>query len=423
MLTDKQIRHAAPREKPTKLADNKGLFLLINPNGSRYWRFKYRIDGKEKLLSLGVYPETSLSEARLKCDAARKQLADGVDPSQERKNNKLTAATPYENSFEAIARDWHAKNKGKWSIDHAQRILRRLEADIFPEIGAHPISGLKTRDLLTPLRKVEERGALDLASRLRQHIHGIMRYAVQIDLIESNPASDMVGALAVRKASHRPALPLEKTPELLQRIEAYQGRQLTKLALKFCLLTFVRSSELRFMRWDEINTKQGTWTIPGNRAEIIGVKHSHRGAKMKEPHIVPLSRQALDVLDALRPLTGLYDLVFAGDHDTNKPMSENTINMALRRMGYDTKTELCGHGFRAMACSALLESGLWSVDAIERQMSHKERNNVRAAYTHKAEFLAQRSKIVQWWADWLDANRKSFISPHDHAKLNSGKAE
>ena len=208
-----------------------------------------------------------------------------------------------------------------------------------------------------------------------------------------------------------------------------QGRQLTKLALRFTLLTFVRSSELRFMRWNEIDTDRGIWTIPASREMIEGVKHSHRGTKMREPHMVPLSRQALNVLDALRTLTSRFDLVFAGDHDASKPISENTVNTALRRMGYDTKTELCGHGFRAMACSALLESGMWSEDAIERQMSHQERNSVRAAYTHKADFLAQRRLIVQWWADWLDSNRERFISPHEFAEygnnvvpLNKGKA-
>ncbi len=411
-LTDRQIRNTTPNEKPSKFADEKGLFLLINPNGSRYWRLKYRIAGKEKLLSLGVYPETSISEARAQRDEGRKLITQGIDPSEQRKNSKQ-AASAAENSFESIAREWHKKNASKWSTDHAIRILQRLEADIFPEIGQVDIATLKTRDLLAPLRKVEERGALDLASRLRQHIHGIMRYAVQIGLVEANPASDITGALATRKATHRPALPLEKIPDLLKRIELDNGRLLTKLALQFTLLTFVRSSEIRFMRWDEIDSARETWIIPASRTEIEGVKHSHRGAKMKEPHVVPLSKQALEVLEKLRPLTGHFEWVFAGDHDAKKPMSENTVNNALRRMGYDTKIEVCGHGFRAMACSALIESGLWSEDAIERQMSHKERNSVRAAYTHKAEFLAQRRELVQWWADWLDANKVRFTPPHD----------
>ncbi len=415
-LSDRQIKATAAGERPTKLADGQGLFLLINPNNSRYWRLKYRIAGKEKLLSLGVYPETTLAEARSRRDAARKLISAGIDPSQERKDRKAAVIQAAEGSFEIVARDWHQRSSGKWSEDHAARILQRLEADVFPHIGTRSVTELKTRDLLVPLRKVEERGALDLASRLRQHIDGIMRYAVQTDLIETNPARDMTGALAVRKTVHRPALPLERIPELLQRIKVDQGRPLTKLALRFALLTFVRSSEFRFMRWDEIDLERATWVIPAGRQVIEGVKHSHRGAKMREPHVVPLSRQALAVLEELSVLTGRFDLVFAGDHETFKPMSENTVNSALRRMGYDTKVDVCGHGFRAMACSALLESGMWSEDAIERQMSHKERNGVRAAYTHKAEFLSQRRLMVQWWADWLDANRLMFVSPHDLAE-------
>lgn len=405
-LTDRQIRNASPTEKPTKLSDEKGLFLLINPNGSRYWRLKFRIAGKEKLLSLGVYPETSLSEARSKREEARKLITQGIDPCEQRKSSKQAPSAAHENNFEKIAREWHSKNAAKWSTDHSTRILQRLEVEIFPEIGQRDVADLKTKDLLVPLHKVEERGSLDLAVRLRQHIHGILRYAVQIGLIETNPANDTAGALTTRKTIHRPALPLERIPELLMRLDQDNGRLLTKLALQLTLLTFVRSSEIRFMRWNEIDLERALWTIPASREEIDGVKHSHRGAKMKEPHVVPLSKQALEILEKLRPLTGHFELVFAGDHDAHKPMSENTVNNALRRMGYDTKTEVCGHGFRSMACSALIESGLWSQDAVERQMSHKERNNVRAAYTHKAEFLAQRQQLVQWWADWLDVRSR-----------------
>jgi integrase len=240
-----------------------------------------------------------------------------------------------------------------------------------------------------------------------------MRYAVQTDLIEFNPASDMVGALTARKSVHRPALSLDRVPELLQRMAVNNGRPITRPALRFALLTFVRSSEFRFTRWSEVDFERAIWIIPATRKVIDGVKHSHRGAKMKEPHVVTLSRQVLTLREELQLLTGSFELVFEGDHDSATPMSENTVNSALRRMGYDTRTDVCGHGFRSMACSALLESGLWSEDAIERQMSHIERNGVRAAYTHKAEFLTQRKQIVQWWADWLDANQKQFITPRD----------
>lgn len=412
-LSDLACRNAKGKEKPYKLADGFGLFLLVNSNGSRWWRLKYRFAGKEKLLSFGVYPDVTLVDARRQREEARKMLMEGLDPALLRKNEKAKQLAAYANTFEAVARAWHTRNAGKWSPDHARRIMTRLETDVFPFLGERPVAELKTRDLLLPLRKVEERGALDLAGRIRQHISGVMRYAVQSDLIDANPAGDMAGAIAVRKAKHRPALPLEEIPELLKRIDGYPGRAITVLALRFTLLTFVRSSELRFLRWEEIDFERATWTIPADREEIEGVKFSARGAKMREPHIVPLSRQAIATLETLKKLTGRFDLVFAGDHDASKPMSENTVNAALRRLGYDTTTEVCGHGFRAMACSALLESGLWSEDGIERQMSHKERNGVRAAYTHRAEFIQQRQMMMQWWADWLDEVKNRYIPPHD----------
>lgn len=413
-LTDKQIRSLRPSDKPFKVSDSQGLFLLVHSNGSLYWRMKYRFGGKEKLLSFGLYPDVSLADARRARDEARRVLNAGEDPSA---GAKAAAAEKLQaDTFESVAMEWHQRSSAKWSRDHALRIKQRLAAELFPSLGDRPVQEIRTKELLEVLRGVEARGAFDLASRLRQHMDGILRYAVQTDRIESNPAADLAGALTVRKTRHRPALPLEAIPDLLQRIERYQGRKMTRLALKFSLLTFVRSSELRFTRWDEINVKGALWTIPGQREELEGVKHSHRGAKMKEPHVVPLSRQALAILDELRDLSGNGMLVFPNDHDLSKPMSENTVNSALRKMDYDTKKDVCGHGFRAMACSALLESGLWSEDAIERQMSHKERNGVRAAYIHKAEFLDQRRLMVQWWADWLDANRPYFISPHEFAK-------
>ncbi|GGP26809.1 tyrosine-type recombinase/integrase [Silvimonas amylolytica] len=418
-LSDLACRNAKGKDKPYKLTDGFGMFLLVSTNGSRWWRLKYRFAGKEKQLSLGVYPEVSLVEARRLREDARKLIADGIDPGLMRKDEKAKQAAAYSNTFESVGRAWHKRNLGKWSKDHASRILTRLETDVFPLIGERPVAELKTRDLLVPLRKVEARGTLDSAGRIRQYITGIMRYAVQNDLIDANPAADMAGAIAVQKTKHRPALRLEQIPELLSRIEGYNGRPITTLALRFTLLTFVRSSELRFMRWDEIDFARAVWTIPADREEIEGVKFSHRGAKMREPHIVPLSHQAVEILETLRQLTGNFDLVFAGDHNRGKPMSENTVNAALRRLGYDTTTEVCGHGFRAMACSALLESGLWSSDAIERQMSHKERNGVRAAYTHRAEFIQQRQLMVAWWADWLDAVKHGYIPPHDFAPESS----
>lgn len=246
-----------------------------------------------------------------------------------------------------------------------------------------------------------------------------MRYAVQSGLIDYNPAQEMAGAVATGKRKHRAALELNRVSELLHRIDYYSGRPLTRLAVELTLLVFIRSSELRFARWSEVDFETAMWTIPGEREPLEGVKHSHRGSKMRTPHLIPLSRQALAILEKIKSMSGNRELIFIGDHDPRKPMSENTVNKALRVMGYDTKVEVCGHGFRTMACSSLIESGLWSRDAVERQMSHQERNSVRAAYIHKAEHLDERRLMIQWWADYLDANREKGVSPFDFAKLNT----
>ncbi|AJJ11197.1 phage integrase family protein [Yersinia rohdei] len=257
-----------------------------------------------------------------------------------------------------------------------------------------------------------------MASRLQQRTTAIMRYAVQSGLIDYNPAQEMEGAVASSNRQHRPALELKRISELLQKIDGYTGRPLTRWATELILLIFIRSSELRFARWSEIDFETAMWTIPGEREALEGVKHSYRGSKMRTPHLVPLSRQALAILEKIKSMSGNCELIFIGDHDPRKPMSENTVNKALRVMGYDTKVEVCGHGFRTMACSSLIESGLWSKDAVERQMSHQERNSVRAAYIHKAEHLGERRLMVQWWADYLDANREKGISPFDFAQLH-----
>lgn len=318
-------------------------------------------------------------------------------------------------SFETVAREWHSSNK-RWSDDHRSRVMRYLELYIFPHIGTADIRQLKTSHLLTPIKKIDAAGKHDVAQRLQQRVTAIMRYAVQNDYIESNPAIDMAGALSTTKARHYPALPFSRFPEFLERLNAYRGRAITRIAVELSLLTFVRSSELRFARWDEFDFDKACWRIPAKRKEIEGVRYSHRGMKMKEEHLVPLSLQALSLLCDLKKLSGNNPRLFPGDHDPQKVMSENTVNTALRAMGYDTKTEVCGHGFRTMARGALGESGLWSEDAIERQMSHSERNNVRAAYIHTSEHLDERRLMVQWWADFLKANESTIISPYDFAR-------
>lgn len=414
-LTDIKVRTAKPMDKQYKLTDGNGMHLLVHPNGSRYWRLQYRYGGKQKMLALGVYPEVSLADARARRDEARKLLANSIDPGDKKKNDKVEQEEA--RTFEQLAIEWHATNK-KWTEEHSRRVLKSLEDNLFPAIGKRNIAELKTRDLLAPIKAVEMSGRLEVASRLQQRTTAIMRYAVQSGLLDYNPAQEMAGAVASSNRQHRPALELRRTPELLQRIDSYTGRPLTRLAIELTLLVFIRSSELRFARWSEIDFETSMWTIPAEREAIEGIKHSQRGSKMHTPHLVPLSRQALAILKQVHKLSGDRDFVFIGDHDHRKPMSENTVNKALRVMGYDTKIEVCGHGFRTMACSSLIESGLWSRDAVERQMSHMERNSVRAAYIHKAEHLDERRLMLQWWADFLDANREKAVSPFDFAKLS-----
>lgn len=337
------------------------------------------------MLALGVYPDVSLADARARRDEARKLLANGIDPGDKKKNDKVEQEEA--RTFEQLAIEWHATNK-KWSEEHSRRVLKSLEDNLFPAIGKRNIADLKTRDLLAPIKAVELSGRLEVASRLQQRTTAIMRYAVQSGLLDYNPAQEMAGAVASSNRQHRPALELRRTPELLQRIDSYTGRPLTRLAVELTLLVFIRSSELRFARWSEIDFETSMWTIPAEREAIEGIKHSQRGSKMRTPHLVPLSRQALAILKQVHKLSGDRDFVFIGDHDHRKPMSENTVNKALRVMGYDTKVEVCGHGFRTMACSSLIESGLWSRDAVERQMSHQERLHPQGGASGRAQVNA-----------------------------------
>ncbi|MFC7298962.1 tyrosine-type recombinase/integrase [Herminiimonas aquatilis] len=417
-LNDAQIRAAKPTDKQYKLTDSEGMYLLVHPNGSKYWRLNYRFGGKQKTLAIGVYPSTPLAAAREKRAQTKQLLATGIDPGAKKKQEQFEERNG--TSFEEVARTWHANNK-KWSEAHRARILQSLASDIFPSFGKTNIKDLKTRDLLIPIKAVANSGRLEVASRLQQRVTSIMRYAVQSGLIDYNPAQDIAGTVPTSKTKHRAALDFERIPELLNRITNYKGRPLTQLAVELSLLIFIRSSEMRFGRWSEIDFDRAIWTIPGEREAIDGIKFAHRGAKMHTPHLVPLCTQALSLLRRIQNSTGNHDLIFTGDHNPKLAMSENTVNKALRTMGYDTKTEVCGHGFRTMACSALIESGLWSRDAVERQMSHQERNSVRAAYIHKAEHLDERRLMMQWWADYLEANKKKAISPFDFSKLSTNK--
>lgn len=381
----------------------------------------YRFEAKQKVFSIGVYPAVSLADARQRRDEAKKLLASGVDPSAKKQADNKTTMEKRNNTraFKTVAKSWFA-TKTNWSEDYQRSVWTRLETYLFPDIGNKDIGELDTGDLLVPIKKIETLGYLEIAMRVKQYATAILRYAVQQKIIRFNPAYDLEGAVQKPQTEHRPAIELEDIPALLERIDGYQGRsRLTLLAIKLNPLTFVPSSELRFARWSEIDFKGGLWVIPEQREAIEGIKHSARGAKMRRKHYVPLCNQALIIIEEIKTLTyGVKndnDFIFTGCYDAMKPMSENTINKALRKMGYNTKTDLCGHGFRTLACSDLIESGIWSEDVVELQMSHMEKNNVRAAYTHKVKHLEQRRLMLQWWADFLDANKNSIVRPFDFA--------
>jgi integrase len=371
-LTDTALRSAKPQGKAFRLFDVGGLYLEVSPAGGKWWRWKYRYGGKEKRLSLGVYPDVSLKAARAKRDDARKQLADGIDPGQARKAEKLAQAGA--ECFEPIAREWHEKFSAGWVASHGDRILRRLERDLFPWLGARPIAEVKAPELLAVLRRIESRGALETVHRAMQNCGQVFRYAVATGRAERDPTGDLRGALPPPNGKHHASiLDPKRIGELLRAIDGYEGFFATKCALRLAPLVFVRPGELRKAQWPEINLDAAEWRIPAARM------------KMREQHIVPLSRQAIEILGELEPLTNrgipaklnAPRYVFPGAQSRERPMSENAILAALRRMGY-AKEEMTGHGFRSMASTLLHEHG-WSHHAIERQLAHAERNSVSAA--------------------------------------------
>lgn len=391
-LTNNEIKNAKPREKAYKLSDGDGLFLLISPNGSKYWRFKYYFNGKEKLLALGVYDQITLAEARLKRNKARSLLNNEIDPGQSKQESKRLGKIAAENSFESIAREWHAKFSVKWTPKHAARTMRQFEKEIFPWLGRRAITQITAPELLAALRRTESRGAIETAHRAHQTCSQVFRYAIATGRAERDPSADLRGALPpARKKHHASLVDPKAIGDLLRAIHDYQGHFVTKCALHLAPLLFVRPGELRHAEWSEFDFKAAEWRIPAE--------------KMKRcvTHIVPLSTQAISILRNLQPLTGNGKYVFPCIRTLKRPMSENTINAGLRRLGY-TKEEMTGHGFRSMASTLLNEQG-WNRDAIERQLAHAERNNIRAAYNY-AEYLPERRKMMQHWADYLDGLAK-----------------
>ena len=387
-LSELKVRNAKAKEKFYKMTDGDGLYLLIAETGRKLWRFRYRFEGKEKLLALGKYPEISLLDARRRRDDARKLLANGVDPGAVRKAQKQSKIEDTE-TVEVIAREWHEKFKSTWTEGHADKLRRCLERDVFPWIGTRPIKEIKAPELLTVLRRVESRGVLEGAHRVRGICNMIFRYAVATGRAERNPAQDLIGSLPPVKEKHLAAIiEPKKVRELLLAIDGYSGSYVVKLALQLSPLVFVRPGELRHMEWEEVNFENDLWSIPAEKM------------KMREPHLVPLSRQAKKILEELNKLTGTSKYAFPSGRTYDRPMSNNAVLAALRRMGY-TKDEMTPHGFRAMARTMIDEVLQIRPDFIEAQLAHRVSDPLERSY-NRTHHLNERRKMMQTWADYLD---------------------
>jgi integrase len=384
MLTNTVISGSKPREKPFKLADGGGLHLLITPAGSRWWRLRFRVHGKEQMLSLGTFPEVSLKEARDRRDQARRDLAKGIDPSAKRRTEKLASG----DTFEAIAREWFERFSTNWAPGYSSKVIRRLELCVFPWIGSMPIAQIKAPELLACMRRVEARGKLGTAHRALQVCGRVFRYAVATGRAERDPSSDLRGALPpVKEKHHASFTDPNSLAGLLRAIDSYDGSNVVRSALRLAPMVFVRPGELRAAEWKEFDLDAAEWRISAERM------------KMRAQHIVPLSRQALAILRDMKPVTGTGRFVFPSPRTAKRPLSDNGMLAALRRMGYEQGV-LTVHGFRSTASTLLNEQG-WNPDAIERQLAHSERDGVRAAYNY-AEYLPERRKMMQAWSDYLD---------------------
>ena len=410
MLTVTAIKNAKPTVEPYRMADEKGLYLLIQGNGSKWWRLDYRISGVRKTISLGVYPDTGLKDARDLRDEARKQVASGVDPSELRKSAKesrvlakkdevelkdrlemVAAGVPLPGSFEMVALEWFGKFEPNWARSHSDKILRRLERDVFPYIGNRPISAITAPDVLAVLQRIEDRGSADTAHRAKHNIGQVMRYAVATGRTMYDPVPSLRGALAPIKKQHFPALTEPKEiAGLLKVMDGYKGSPIVRTALKVAPMVFVRPGELRHMQWADIDFDKSVWKFTAS--------------KTNQAHIVPLARQVVSAFDELRPLTGDGKYVFPGMRGQSRPMSENTVNAALKRLGVDTKREITGHGFRAMARTVLAEHHNYPAEIIEMQLAHAVRDPLGRAY-NRTQHLKQRTEMMQAWADYLDQLR------------------
>ncbi|HED1424695.1 TPA: tyrosine-type recombinase/integrase [Klebsiella michiganensis] len=386
-LTARQVDTSRPKDKPYKLSDGGGLYLLVNPNGSRYWRLKYRIAGKEKLLALGVYPDITLAVARQKRADAKKVLAAGGDPGQEKQEEKQAKEQAVANSFERLAMEWHTHKSTSWSEGYAEHLLMYLKKDIFPFIGQKAITDISQVEMLNVLRKMEQRGVLDKLKKTRQACRQIFTYAIITGRAEHNPVSDLAGALKSPKQQHYPHLLVDQIPDFLHALSEYSGSTITRNATRLLMLTGLRTIELRASEWVDIDFDKGVWNVPAERM------------KMRRPHLVPLSTQVRELLEEIHQLTGRGKYVFPGRNDAGKPMSEASINQVIKRIGYDGKAT--GHGFRHTMSTILHEQG-YNTAWIETQLAHVDKNSIRGTYNH-AQYLDGRREMLQWYADYMAA--------------------
>ncbi|HEI8689073.1 TPA: tyrosine-type recombinase/integrase [Proteus mirabilis] len=384
-LTDIQIRKANPKEKPYTLNDGNGLSLLVEPNGSKGWRFRYRFAGKPKMISLGVYGQVTLAEARKKRDEAKKQLAENINPSDARKSEKIALRYATENTFYAVAMEWHSSKCSTWSDGYASEILRCFENDIFPYIGKRPIDQIAPLELLAVLQKIEKRGALEQANKIRRRCGEVFRYAVITGRVKYNPAPDLAGAMNKPETKHFPFLREDEIPDFVKALNNYQGSKITKYATQLLMLTGVRTVELRLAEWSEFDFDNAIWEIPKERM------------KKRRPHLVPLSPQVIAILNELKVITGYYPLLFPGRNDVRKPISEASINKVIEKIGY--KGRLTGHGFRHMMSTILHEKGFDSA-WIELQLAHVDKNSIRGIYNH-ALYLEGRTKMMFQYSDYF----------------------
>lgn len=393
-LNARQVDAAKPREKAYKLADGAGLYLEVVPSGSRYWRMKYRFNGKEKRMAFGVYPAVSLAQARALCDDAKKKLAEGIDPSLAKKEEKLVRDVQLNNTFQAVALEWHGTKVSRWSEGYASDIIEAFNKDIFPYIGQQPVNEIKPLVLLNVLRRIESRGATEKAKKVRQRCSEVFRYAIVTGRAEYNPAADLTSAMSGHESKHYPFLTVEELPDFFKALAGYTGSPLVVLAARLLILTGVRTGELRGAFWSEFDLEKAVWEIPAERM------------KMKRPHLVPLSTQALEIVQQLKVMSGQYPLVFPGRNDPRKTMSEASINQVFKRIGYTGR--VTGHGFRHTMSTILHEEG-FNTAWIETQLAHVDKNAIRGTYNH-ALYLEGRREMMQWYADYINANHNSCIS-------------